>query len=391
MSQEVISASADLRRLQRDGYELRVLASGHLIIGHVPYLTESREVAYGNLVSTLELAGNVTVRPTDHVALFSGSTPCDREGRPLHKLINQFMHQQIAPAVEIDMSFSSKPPQGYADYFEKMTTYINLLAGPAQATDPSATAQTYAIVEPGDEPSVFRYLDTASSRAGVTDPSTRLAQPRIAIVGLGGTGSYILDLVAKTPVVEIHLFDGDDFLQHNAFRAPGAASLHQLTARPKKVDHWAAVHAHMRTGVMPHPHDLDESNSNELDQMSFVFIAIDRAPAKRAIIDHLEAAGISYIDVGMGVWRSEGGLGGSLRITTSTPEYRHAGNRIAASTAQPHDDYDSNIQIADLNALNAVLAVIRWKKACGFYADLEHEHLAIYEIDGNVLQNDEQS
>jgi hypothetical protein len=35
------------------------------------------------------------------------------------------------------------------------------------------------------------------------------------------------------------------------------------------------------------------------------------------------------------------------------------------------DDHGTNIQIAELNALNAVFAVIKWKKECGFYADLE--------------------
>jgi hypothetical protein len=40
----------------------------------------------------------------------------------------------------------------------------------------------------------------------------KLELGKIAIIGLGGTGSYVLDLAAKTPVKEIHLFDGDKFL-----------------------------------------------------------------------------------------------------------------------------------------------------------------------------------
>jgi hypothetical protein len=40
---------------------------------------------------------------------------------------------------------------------------------------------------------------------------------RIAIVGVGGSGSYILDQVAKTWVDRIDLFDGDVFENHNAF------------------------------------------------------------------------------------------------------------------------------------------------------------------------------
>ncbi len=43
-----------------------------------------------------------------------------------------------------------------------------------------------------------------------------------------------------------------------------------------------------------------------------------------------------------------------------------------------------------MNALNAALAVIRWKKLCGVYADLEGEHHSGYVIDGNHIVNDEQ-
>ena len=35
------------------------------------------------------------------------------------------------------------------------------------------------------------------------------------------------------------------------------------------------------------------------------------------------------------------------------------------------DEYATNIQIADLNALNALMAVIKWKKLSGFYQDLK--------------------
>ena len=54
---------------------------------------------------------------------------------------------------------------------------------------------------------------------------------KVVIVGLGGTGGYLLDLLAKTPIEEIHLYDDDIFGTHNAFRAPGAASLDDAPRR----------------------------------------------------------------------------------------------------------------------------------------------------------------
>ena len=51
--------------------------------------------------------------------------------------------------------------------------------------------------------------------------------------------------------------------------------------------------------------------------------------------------------------------------------------------------YARNIQVADLNALNAALAVIKFKKHFGFYCDLENEHFCTYTLDGNVIHNED--
>ncbi len=59
------------------------------------------------------------------------------------------------------------------------------------------------------------------------------------------------------------------------------------------------------------------------------------------------------------------------------------------SSTDDHGPYDTNIQIADLNALNAALAVIKWKKLCGFYLDLDQEHHSTYTLDGNAMDNEE--
>jgi hypothetical protein len=53
------------------------------------------------------------------------------------------------------------------------------------------------------------------------------------------------------------------------------------------------------------------------------------------------------------------------------------------------DEYSLNIQIAELNALNAVIAVIKWKKLRGIYIDLQKEHHIVYGVDTNVITNDE--
>ena len=90
----------------------------------------------------------------------------------------------------------------------------------------------------------------------------------------------------------------------------------------------------------------------------------------------------------MGLPRGDGPLVGILRVTTSTQAKRdHIGNRLSFADDREDDLYASNIQVADLNALNAALAVIKWKKVRRFYHDAEQEHHSTYTIDGNMLLN----
>ena len=209
-------------------------------------------------------------------------------------------------------------------------------------------------------------------------------------MGLGGVGCYVLDLVAKTPVPEIHLFDGDIFLNHNAFRAPGAAPLDDLRKKPQKVHYLAELYSRMRKNVVPHDCYVTEETVEQLQEMTFVFLCIDKGRAKRLIVERLEQWGTPFIDVGMGVQLVDGALTGVLTVTTSTPEKRdHVRGRIAFSDGEADNEYSRNVQIADLNALNATLAVIKWKKLRGYYHDLDKEHFSTYTIDGNHLTNED--
>ncbi len=391
MSRSLISHSTDLKRLEDDGYEVEV-RSGYLLLRHIPYVAEGRIIRYGILVSELTLVGDATTTPSTHVVMFAGAMPCDAQGRPLSQISHSSDRQVLVDGLVVDHSFSSKPPEGYPDYYEKMTTYEAILSGPAQAIDPNVTARTFAVVEAHDEDSVFRYVDTASSRAGIGAITQKLEVGAVAIVGLGGSGSYILDLVAKTPVREIHLFDGDKFGQHNAFRSPGASSIETLKAALQKDDYYRDVyHAIRRDNIVAHGY-VDESTVDCLRTMDFVFIAVDKGRPRRLVAEKLEEFGVPFIDVGMGIEEVEGSLLGQLRVTVSTDQSREqVRSTLPLSDGDGDDDYSRNIQIADLNALNAALAVIKWKKLIGFYTDLEKEHTSLYQIDGNHLVNEDKA
>jgi tRNA A37 threonylcarbamoyladenosine dehydratase len=393
MSQRPISLRPDLTRLKDEGYEIEHVA-GHLVLHSVPYMNSKREVRRGKLVSVLDLAGDVAQKPGTHVVMFAGEFPCDKHGRPLEKINAGSGQQKIADNLLVEHTFSSKPgPNGYPDYYEKMTTYVAILESQAQAIDPNATARTRRVIENDDPESVFNYVDTASSRAGITAVTNKIAGQKIAIVGGGGTGSYVLDLVAKTPAAEIHVYDKDTYLQHNAFRTPGAASLADLKQIPGKAEYLQAIYSRMHRKIFANDTYIDASNVECLRGMDFVFLCLDRGRAKQVIVEKLEEFGVPFVDVGMGVELVDDSLIGVLRVTTSTPakrEHVRTKNRISFTGDGRENLYSRNIQIAELNAFNAALAVIKWKKHCGFYVDLEKEHFSTYTIDGNTLTNEDQ-
>lgn len=393
MSQRPISLSPDLKKLQDEGHDLEI-RSGYLLVKDVPYVNSSKQVKRGTLVSKLVLAGDVTARPDDHVAHFIGEHPCREDGKEIEQIKNQSLTRTLADGVVIDHTFSAKPKPAdtYEDYYAKVTTYVAMFERHAQVIEPTATAKTNPVIESSQDEgvTVFNYIDTASSRAEIGVVTKTLEIGQIAIVGLGGTGAYVLDLVAKTPVKEIHLFDGDLFLQHNAFRSPGAPSLDELRAKPRKTARLKDLYSKMHRGIVDHGAYLDADNVEQLRTMDFVFLCFDRGSAKKLIVERLVEFGIPFVDVGMGVYVTDNSLGGIVRVTTSTPTKRdHLQTRIPFSDGDGNNKYATNIQIADLNALNAALAVIKWKKLFGFYLDFDHEHHCTYTIDGNTLINDD--
>ena len=391
MSQQLINHSPDLKRLRDEGYDVRII-SPHVVVGDVPYVNSAREVKRGMLISELTLAlDTTTTTPGSHVIHFAGESPCDKDGQPLSKIILNHDATELGPGLLKQHSFSSKPPGGYPNYYLKFKTYISILSTPAQVIDPSATATTFRPIPTDEKESVFEYFDSASSRSEIGAMSARLELPRIAIIGLGGTGAYVLDFVSKTQVREIHLFDGDRVLQHNLFRYPGAFSLAELDGNPFKVDFLKEHYSKLHRFIIPHSVNVDESNVHSLKDMAFVFICIDKSASKRVIFRTLEEAGIPFVDTGMGISIENGALTGLVRTTTATTQkHDHLSKCVSFGDFEQEDLYAKNIQIADLNALNATFAVLKWKKHFCFYHDLEKEHHSLYSINGNHLSNSEQ-
>jgi hypothetical protein len=389
MSQELISRSPDLKMLRDNGLQVEV-RDGLLLVHGIPYVNSECKIKYGTLVSTLDLAANKTVKPNDHVINFIGEHPCNKDGTIIKQIQHSSGKRTLKDDIIVDHSFSSKPrAEGYLDYYEKIMGYIAVISAPAKSLDGSVSEINYKVVPAREEETVFNYYDTNASRAGILNLTSKLEGQKVAIIGLGGTGSYILDLVAKTPVAEIHLYDGDQFLQHNAFRSPGAPSIEILNERKNKALHLRGLYLPMRRNIFAHECFINEENVSGLSIMNFVFICIDTSPIKAAIIKKLIEYDTSFVDVGMGIYEVDGQLLGVIRTTTSTKDSRnHLEKRISFADAGD-DEYATNVQIAELNALNAALAVIQWKKLSGFYQDLGRERNTTYTINtGQLIHED---
>jgi tRNA A37 threonylcarbamoyladenosine dehydratase len=389
MSQKLINRNADLKRLRDEGYELEI-RQGYILIHSIPYVNGNREVKLGTLISELTLSGDITVKPKTHVIYFEGEFPCSQDGVPIQQIRHNSGKKVLADGICANHSFSNKPSTGYKDYHAKITQYIRIISHPANALDSDADPRTFKPIEARPDESVFKYVDTASSRAGIQAISEKLSAQRIAIVGLGGTGAYVLDFVAKTPVREIHLFDADDFQSHNAFRAPGAASLDDLRQGKKKVDYFVQVYSRMRDGIISHAQMIVKDTVSELAGFDFVFLCVDDGPCKKLVIDIFATTGTIIIDAGIDVLLVDQMLLGTCRVTTcSKSKHDHISRRISMNQDIEGQEYASNIQIVELNALNASLAIIKWKQLSGFYQDLEYEYHLTYSTNCALLSTDE--
>ncbi len=387
-----IALNPDISRLLNEGYEIKIW-NGYLLVHAVPYVNAQRMVLRGILVTDLNVNVGKLFPPKDHQVWFVGEYPCHQTGNPIEAIRNDSNPPPLWEGFKAQHRFSNKPGQNnYPDYYSKMRSYIDIISNEAKVIDPSVDVRTYKVIPPVEDDSVFHYHDLASIRADILAIAGKLAMDKLAIVGLGGTGSYVLDLVAKTPVREIHLFDGDLFLQHNAFRAPGAASTEVLGEKLPKVEYYSRIYAAMRRGIVLHNEYITDENIGQLAEFDFVFICVDRGAVRKLISEFLQAQQIPFIDVGMELLMGPEAenLIGTCRVTMSTQAKSDHFVKHAPMTDDEEEDlYRKNIQVADMNALNAALAVIKWKRFCGFYQDVFQVHHTTYSVNSQSLTRDE--
>jgi hypothetical protein len=391
--QELASHNAFIQELEGEGYEIDFI-NGYFVIYGLPYLDERGDLAHGDWLSAVDLSNWVLDPPQDHQAWFRGGRPHDGNGRQMrlgggpHKVI-------VAEGFESDHSFSYKLLESgamrpYKSFEEKVRTYVETITAPAMAKYQEATPLRGIAIKAARQGTPLRFPDTLSSRYHINDLSFLLRDRKVAIVGLGGTGSYILDFIARTHLAQIALFDDDKVQVHTIFRFPGFIP---RAIGAQKVDALAQQYGNWHAKIVPVPERITGQNMERLREFDFVFISIDHGPSRILIAEWLSANGVAFVDCGMGLNRVPIGLNGVVRITgVDRSAYESTARTVYLPGADPEGgEYRRQGQIAELNALNAALAVIRFKQHFGIYDRSDNEasyifETSTFELDGQTRQ-----
>ena len=239
----------------------------------------------------------------------------------------------------------------------------------------------------------FKYPDTYTTRYGIGAIAKCIEDDIVAVVGVGGSGSYLTDILVKTNVKEVHLFDDDCLLNHNAFRLAGAASVDEVDGSISKVVWHKGRYAAIREqGICIHEKKVESTirsaMQSDLQDCSMVFIAVDDPAARRNIQRVCSDIGLDHIALGIGLTiQGEGNdiLGGMVCVEVGR---QPAGSLESDEVQGLNDDAYGHVQTAELNMLSAALAIIEWKALRGFYRrdSRPAERQVIYVVSSGKIQ-----
>jgi len=373
MFRKLVSRNSDLAKLVDRGYAV-AFASNCLVVRDVPYIGGSGDLRWGTLVAKLVFVDQEQVTQDDHQVYFAGGHPYQLDGTPVANLGGGASTIQLAGGctdVVVERSFSNKPKVAgrYADFYEKIDTYVGLISAPAIERFGVSPFTFRASEDEEQQEGPFKFRDTLTSRAQIADLAGLFDNDVVAVIGLGGTGAYLLDGLVKTPVAEVRGFDGDEYHVHNTFRSPGRVDEAELGRL--KADVYRERYDNYRHRLRIEARYVDETSADAFKGVTFAFVCVDKGSARGAIFELLISLGIPFIDVGMGLNRKHGPLNGQLRVTHYSVEdgARMRDRGFAELADTPGDFYRANIQIGELNAMNACLALIRFKQIRGFYLE----------------------
>ena len=237
-------------------------------------------------------------------------------------------------------------------------------------------------VDPGAfvMPDPFHMPNTFEARAAVAPIQDRIRGQSVAIIGLGGSGAHFLDIIAKTPVSEIHLFDSDCVDWHTLMRAPGVPTTEEIelirAGSLLKVDYYRSKYATFRDGIHAHPVRVENpemfAEFVAEHPIGFAFIFIDQlaegdSARQDVVYRAVSGAQVPFIDSGVSITVEDSAVWGS--VTTSYYEAGSDAWKAAIPNARQHGDAPGyrNVQLPEVNAAAATAALMEWRRRTGQY------------------------
>ena len=365
--EDILRQSAEAR-----GWQIEV-SKNRISLGEVPYRKKTGDTGRCHISIDTQDDGLTMKSPeregtARHAAILtgvSGGRAYEANGEPVG---NVLWSDEANECV-----ISIMPDSGdYVNAWHALIVYAASVTGPVGSVEREQVEQ------------IFEFEIEGENSKDMRDWHDQARGQKIAIVGLGGVGLWILDLMSKTYVSEIRIWDGDKIEGRNLLRAPGWAS--QDAVGENKAEYFGQHYQRFRKGVSIHPeYWRPDEHANVFDELDFVFIAVDKAEVRAALCETLEQRGIPFIDVGMGVRLHQERVRGSCQVFFSgeDPGRWRVGIPTAEGAEGQRAYYD--LQLADLGALNAALAVGIWRRHIEQYEEEGKNWLIRYLIEENDL------
>ena len=193
MSILLINRSDDLSALVNRGYHVAI-RGGYLLVEGIPYIREDGTIGKATIVTGLDIADGRTGPPSNHTVWWTGKMPYTADGHSMKDyLVCSSWHQghDLGEGILVYMQWSRKPKKkggrrGYNDYYEKIETYVDEVAGQAETKRPGVLD----VARSGADPEVasrtrFKYLNTGTYQNGIRGIEKRFEDEVIAVVGVG--------------------------------------------------------------------------------------------------------------------------------------------------------------------------------------------------------------
>ena len=206
---------------------------------------------------------------------------------------------------------------------------------------------------------------------------------KVAIVGLGGVGAWIADLLTKADVAEVHGWDADLIEDKNVIRMPGAVNPNWI-GKPK-AEWFKETYRQIHRQVYGHPKYVDERTAAVMcSNATFGFVAVDNDEGRTIACAAMAAAGIPFIDVGISLSRRDGQVSAAIRVTTARP-HDDAWRRAIPKVDKAGQEIYGKLELPDVAAVAAGLTVQSWRKVRGQMAQESASECMVFRMETDTI------